>query len=97
MCIADFSLNPITDGAAVAQGLRDTAALYRTDQAALAARLLLAGYVIDELLTRIAETISAHDAYVSAAASHAQELQSRLEIAEFAARTNMETVMGMRR
>lgn len=54
-CLANININamdPLSDAPAVAAGLRDAAALCREDQAALAARMLLAAAVIDGLLAR---------------------------------------------
>lgn len=56
MCIASMdSLNAVTDGPFVSQGLRDTAALCSKDQVAIAARLKLAADVIDALLRQNAQ------------------------------------------
>lgn len=57
MCLASMTpprVDPITDANATAQGLRDTAALCGEEQAALAARLLVAAEVIDGLLDALA-------------------------------------------
>lgn len=52
MCIASITVDPIADAPGVAAGLRDTAAVCRQDQAALAARMLMAAFVIEELHAR---------------------------------------------
>ena len=56
MCLSDLNLsqiNPVTDAAATSRGLKEAAAICRPDQAALAARLLIAAAVIDGLLARV--------------------------------------------
>lgn len=52
MCLASITVNPLADAPGVSAGLRDAASLCREDQAALAARLLIAAAVIDGLLAR---------------------------------------------
>ena len=57
MCLASLDLsriNAVKDGPAVSQGLKDTAALCRADQSAIAARFLTAAAVIDGLLAAVA-------------------------------------------
>lgn len=52
MCIASFTVDPLTDAPGIAAGLRDTAAICSAEQTALAARMLIAAFVIDELRAR---------------------------------------------
>lgn len=52
MCLATFTVDPIADGPSVAAGLRNTAAVCSAEQAALAARMLIAAYVIEALHAR---------------------------------------------
>lgn len=65
------------DSYAVAQGLRDAAAVCPSTQAALAERLKLGASVIESLLVERGQ------------------LLERLRLAEFAARTNRETIARM--
>lgn len=50
--VAHITVDPLADGPGVAAGLRDTAALCHPDQAALAARMLIAAHVIEVLHAR---------------------------------------------
>lgn len=88
MCLAsmDFStlnVDPAKDAPAVSQGLKDTAAFCRPDQAALAMRLSMAAAVIDGLLSLLQQ--AEHAARINAETikemqrAHAEEIRAMRE------------------